>query len=358
MNALLVSSLTKRFAEMAAVDRVDLEVREGELLAILGPSGCGKTTLLRLVTGQLDPDEGRIEIMGKDVSQVPTHKRNIGFVFQSFALFPHMTVLENVAFPLLVRGVGREERMRRAGEFLEIARLGEFADVYPGNLSGGEQQRVGLARALVYRPGLILLDEPLSNLDAKLREEMRLEVRRIIKELGMTAVHVTHDQEEALSISDRLAVMEKGRVLQAASPVEVYRKPATAFVARFVGGSNLIPAVAVSPGGCVLRGTDVTLETADRFEEGTPLLLVVKPDDLSVQRGSREEKEPAGSGLAGTILSSSYRGGRSEYRIEVGVGEELELRALSRGESYSAGTRVFVSFPGGGLHAIPERKRA
>ncbi len=354
MRALEISSLTKRFGGKTAVDRVSLEVPEGELLAVLGPSGCGKTTLLRLVTGQLDPDAGTIRIGGKDMARVPTHRRDIGFVFQSFALFPHMTVLGNVAFPLLVRGVPRGERERRAREFLAMARLEDLAGSYPGKLSGGEQQRVGLARALVYRPKLILLDEPLSNLDAKLREEMRVEVRRIIGELGMTAVYVTHDQEEALSISDRLAVMESGRILQAADPVEVYRRPATAFVARFVGGSNLIPAVAASPDGFALKGADVNVAAAGSFEEGARVLLVVKPDELAASRRDRHGGEPDRPALSGTVTASSYRGGRSECRVVTPGG--LELRVVQPGEIFEEGTGVTVAFPAGGIHAIRDEE--
>ncbi len=350
MIALGIYDLHKRFGSKQAVRGVTLDVEPSELLTILGPSGCGKTTLLRLITGQLAPDSGRISIFDRDVSSVPTHRRDIGFVFQGFALFPHMTVLENVMFPLSVRGVNPAERERSAREHIALVRLEGLESRYPGDLSGGEQQRVGLARALVYRPRLILLDEPLSNLDAKLREEMRVEVRRIIVELGMTAVYVTHDQEEALSISDRVAIMDEGEILQVGAPEAVYRHPATAFVATFVGSSNLLPATVVEKGGYELDGfEDFTLPCTGECNVGTAVYVVFKPEELSVVPIVEKEKH-RGPCLRGKCISASYRGGKTEYLIEIRTGHRVRVvqprRAILEGE-------VLVNLPRGIVHAVP-----
>jgi ABC-type Fe3+/spermidine/putrescine transport system ATPase subunit len=348
MNALSVRSLAKSFGEKKAVRAVDLDVEHGELMAILGPSGCGKTTLLRLVMGEITPDAGRIFIMGEDMTAVPTHRRDIGFVFQAFALFPHMTVLENVMFPLLVRNVERRERERRAEELLALVRLAGHAGLHPGELSGGEQQRVGLARALVYRPKLILLDEPLSNLDAKLREEMRGEVRRLVRDLGMTAVYVTHDQEEALSIADRLAVMHEGEIRQVGIPEEIYRRPATEFVAVFVGASKLIPAVAAEEGLFLVEGLQVGVPGPAGFTPGEKLLAVLKPEELRIRK---REGEAAPQELAGTLVSSSYRGARTEYLAESVTG--IMLRVLDERKDIAPGDEILVLLPPRLPHMIP-----
>lgn len=350
MKALSLVSLTKHFGEKRAVQAVDLDVEWGELMAVLGPSGCGKTSLLRLITGEIVPDSGRVFVMGEDVTAIPTHRRNIGFVFQAFALFPHMRVLENVSFPLLVRDVERTEREARARELLALVRLAERAGRYPSELSGGEQQRVGLARALSYEPKLILLDEPLSNLDAKLREEMREEVRRIMKGAGMTAVYVTHDQEEALSIADRLAVMHEGAILQVGRPQEIYRRPATAFVARFVGASNLIPARASGGGLYVLEGAPGPGIPGPRaFDEGKRVLAVLKPEEL----GIRAPGEAAGGRreLSGVLVSSSYRGARTEFQVALGSG--ITVRILDERREIDPGDHVLVILPDALSHAIP-----
>jgi len=230
----------KTFGSTRAVDEVSLRVEPGELFFLLGPSGCGKTTLLRCVAGFCEPDRGAIRIGERDITRLPPHRRDTGMVFQSYALWPHLTVAENVAFGLEMRGVPRGETRRRVAEVLELVRMAERARQKPNQLSGGQQQRVALARALVIRPQCLLLDEPLSNLDAKLRLEMRGEIRRICKQAGLTAVYVTHDQKEALSVADRLAVMDQGRIRQVGRPQDVYGRPRDAFVAQFVGETNLL----------------------------------------------------------------------------------------------------------------------
>ncbi|HEX5467416.1 MAG TPA: ABC transporter ATP-binding protein [Gaiellaceae bacterium] len=232
--------MRKTFGDVAAVAGVDLEIERGEFFSLLGPSGSGKTTLLRIIAGFEHPDAGRVHLRGADVTSRPPYARQVNTVFQDYALFPHMSVGENVEYGLRVQGVGRKERAARAGSALEMVRLPDFAKRKPSQLSGGQRQRVALARAIVNRPEVLLLDEPLGALDLQLREEMQVELKRIQQEVGITFVYVTHDQEEALTMSDRLAVFNQGRVEQVASPADVYERPATAFVAGFVGVSNLL----------------------------------------------------------------------------------------------------------------------
>jgi spermidine/putrescine ABC transporter ATP-binding subunit len=238
----VLRDVVKRYGNELAVDHLGLEVRAGELLTLLGPSGCGKTTTLNMIAGFLEPDSGSIMLGGRDVSHLPPDKRNSAMVFQQYALFPHMTVAANVAFGLRMRKVGRDERARRVAESLEIVGLTGLGQRYPRQLSGGQQQRVALARATVIRPTVLLLDEPLSNLDLKLREQLRLEIRQLQQKVGITTVFVTHDQTEALVLSDRIAVMNGGRIEQLGRPAEIYGRPANAFVAGFVGQSNILAA--------------------------------------------------------------------------------------------------------------------
>ena len=235
--------VSKRFDRVSALDNVSLEVRAGELFFLLGPSGCGKTTALRTVAGFYTPDAGRVLFGERDMTKVPPHKRNTGMVFQNYALWPHLTCRGNVEYGLKVRKVARDEMKRRVDEALEMVRLGNLGDRYPNQLSGGQQQRVALARALVIRPDVLLLDEPLSNLDAQLRLELRREIKRLHAETEVTAIYVTHDQNEALSIADRLAIMRDGKVMQVGAPREIYRRPNSRFVAEFIGETNFIPGV-------------------------------------------------------------------------------------------------------------------
>jgi putative spermidine/putrescine transport system ATP-binding protein len=248
MGSLLLDALSKRYGASTAVERVDLDVRQGEMVALLGPSGCGKTTTLRMVAGFVPPSGGRVVIGGKDVTRAPPHARDTGMVFQSYALFPHMTVGQNVAFGLEMRRVSRADRDSRAREALRMVRLEGLEDRLPRQLSGGQQQRVALARALVVNPAVFLLDEPLSNLDAKLRGEVRMEIRALQQRLGLTTLIVTHDQEEALTMADRLVVMERGRVRQVGTAEDLYERPANPFVAGFVGRCNLLEGRLEGPG--------------------------------------------------------------------------------------------------------------
>ena len=242
MGSITLSGIRKFYGTTKAVDGVDLVIEQGELFFLLGPSGCGKTTLLRMIAGFIDPTEGRIDFEGRDVTFTPPNKRNTGMVFQSYALWPHMTVAENVAYGLVLRKLPADVRAAQVAEALTMVQMDEYAARKPNELSGGQQQRVALARALVVKPDVLLLDEPLSNLDAKLRLEMRTEIRRICKKSGITTVYVTHDQDEALSMADRIAVLKSGSVRQLGPPRDLYRKPATRFVAEFLGETNFVPA--------------------------------------------------------------------------------------------------------------------
>ncbi|MBI2202150.1 MAG: ABC transporter ATP-binding protein, partial [Armatimonadetes bacterium] len=281
MGTLEIRNLWKSFGDVPAVKGFNLRVEEGEFVALLGPSGCGKTTTLRSIAGFEDVDVGRILIGGRDVTQAPPHTRNTGMVFQNYALFPHMTVFSNVAFGLQMRKVPRQEIRRRVARALETVRLPRFEDRKPHQLSGGQQQRVALARALVIEPEVLLLDEPLSNLDAKLREEMRIEVRQIQKDVGITTVFVTHDQEEALVMSDRMVLMNLGEVVGQGTPIDLFEKPSHPFVASFLGQSNRIegrvaevqgPAARVrTSGGMDLRGRGF-----ERLAVGDPVVVFVK----------------------------------------------------------------------------------
>ncbi|MDP9651019.1 ABC transporter ATP-binding protein [Paraburkholderia caledonica] len=247
MAFLEIDRLTKRYGEYIAVDQISLQVEQGEFVSLLGPSGCGKTTTLQMIAGFLDATSGSISLDGKDLLAVPPAKRGLGVVFQSYALFPHMTARQNVAFGLEMRGVKGAERADRVTEALELVSLAQYADKYPRNMSGGQQQRVALARALVIRPRILLLDEPLSNLDAKLREGMQIELRGIQKTLGTTTILVTHDQAEAMALSDRVIVLNQGRIEQIATPYDAYERPATPFVSTFLGKTNALQGTGVRP---------------------------------------------------------------------------------------------------------------
>jgi putative spermidine/putrescine transport system ATP-binding protein len=281
MNELSLRGLTKRFGAVAAVDDVTLDIPGGRLVCLLGPSGCGKTTLLRLIAGLEAPTAGRIRVGGADITDVPTHRRDFGMVFQSLALFPHLTVGENVAYPLAIRGVARPARRARADALLDLVRLPGLADRRIHQLSGGQRQRVAIARGLAIDPRLFLLDEPLSALDANLREHMQMELRQLQQRLGVTTLVVTHDQKEALTMADVVIVMEAGRVRQMDAPMEIYRNPADAFVAGFIGSSNLLPARLLDRQTLEIAGRRLTLDADDRVNcPPGDALLAIRPEDV------------------------------------------------------------------------------
>ncbi len=342
---LSLRNVTKRFGNLKVVDGTDLDVYAGEFLTLLGPSGCGKTSTLRCITGSLSIDSGVIYLRGEDVTNRPTHLRRLGLVFQSFALFPHMTVAKNVAFPLRVRRWTKEAIAQRVGETLDLVQLGGLADRYPRELSGGQQQRVGLARAIVYRPDPVLFDEPLSNLDAKLRREMRYEIRRLRDELGFTAIYVTHDQEEALALSDRIAVMNEGVIHQIGHPEEVYAIPATLFVASFLGNPNCITCTIqeLTSAGAIVRVGDSEFRST-LVGEGSPgdrAVLIIRPEDVQV--GSLDSDAPMNE-FEGRVTSAGFLGERRECSVR--IHDEFDLRILmSADQRRISGDLVSIAIP-------------
>jgi putative spermidine/putrescine transport system ATP-binding protein len=329
--------VTKEFAGQVALTGVDLTMRPGEFVALLGPSGCGKTTVLRTLSGLEQVTAGRILIDGEDVADTPVNKRDIGMVFQAYSLFPHMTVLENVEFGLRMRKVDAAARVRRSAEALEMVGLGHLGERYAHQLSGGQQQRVALARALVTRPRVLLLDEPLSALDAKVRVQLRDEIRRIQTELGITTLFVTHDQEEALAVADRVAVMNAGNIEQIGTPEELYTSPASPFVANFVGLSNRIPAT-VSGHGVTVYGKQLQL-LGESPGDG-PALAMVRPEDIVITA-----QKPGDKGLTGTVVISSFLGSlrRTQVRLD---DETLVSVQHDVSERHEPGDAVTLSFRG------------
>ena len=343
---------TKRYGTLVANDHVNLQIRRGELLTLLGPSGCGKTTAMRCITGHQRPDEGRVLIDGHDMTDVPTHKRDLGMVFQNFALFPHMTVYENVDFPLMIRSLPQEDRRKRIGDVLQLVRMEGLADRYPRQLSGGQQQRVGLARALVYRPRVLLLDEPLSNLDAKLREEMRFEIKDLVTKMNITAVYVTHDQAEALALSDRVAVMNAGRIQQIGTPRDIYERPANLFVADFIGLSDFLAGsiVAVESGGvrAAIKSLTLWIQTSIPFSMGQPVSLFIRPNNIELLEPGAGEGENI---FEGRVHKMTYLGDTIDYRVV--LPDDLELRVQTHSRQYfSPGSLVRVRLPSERCHIV------
>jgi ABC-type Fe3+/spermidine/putrescine transport system ATPase subunit len=345
------------------VDRVSLDVLDGELFTLLGPSGCGKTTLLRLVAGFHRPETGRILFGEREVTDLPPHARNIGMVFQNYALWPHMTVFQNVAYGLRLRRLRGVELEARVAEGLRKVNLSGLGARYPGQLSGGQQQRVALARALVLNPDILLLDEPLSNLDAKIRVQVRTEIRTLQQELGITTVYVTHDQEEALSLSDRVAVMRDGRVLQLGPPRELYERPRTRFVADFVGTNNLVPGMVVeTAGGMVTVDTGLGRLRArppgggESPPVGRAAVLAIRPENVTV--GPPGAGPPSGDGnrCSGRIAMAAYLGNTLRYDVEVAGGLTLkaDIRDAWHHEPLARGTPVTLAFPPSVTLALPD----
>jgi putative spermidine/putrescine transport system ATP-binding protein len=338
---LSLQGVRKEFDGVVAVENFDLEVEPGEFVSFLGPSGCGKTTTLRMVAGFEQPTSGSIRLAGNDVTYAKPNERNIGMVFQSYALFPNMTVAENIAFGLRVRKEDGASRSDRVGELLDLIHLPDKAKSYPNELSGGQQQRVALARALAIKPQLLLLDEPLSALDAKIRDDLRAEIRRIQRQLSITTIYVTHDQEEALALSDRIVVMSNGRMEQVGEPFEIYNNPATGFVASFVGQLNRLPVTIDDPALGRLRLGRYELRTTSMIEmpAGTGVSLMMRPEEITLD--AEEENV-----LDGTVENVTFLG--SIVRVQVAVeGSKLiadlfNERLLQLPE---AGDAIQVSFP-------------
>ena len=337
---------------MTAVDHVDIEIEKGELVTLLGPSGCGKTTTLRLIAGFEFPTQGIIRLDGKVINEEPPHKRNMSMVFQSYAIFPHLSVYENTAYGLNVQRLAKAEVQERVARALELVELIGLENRAPNQLSGGQQQRVALARALVMEPKVLLMDEPLSNLDAKLREQMRTEIRRIQKRLAITSVYVTHDQVEAMTLSDRIVVMHEGKIEQIGTPTEIYRRPQTRFVADFIGQANFVPGIVRdrSDGQLVLEALGTTLTTPapeHGFKPGTVATLVVRPEMVEI--------DPSHSQVEGIVRRATYLGNVVEYDVEV-AGQLLALVQYDPRHTtvHPEGQTVQLRFLKDCLYVLPE----
>ncbi len=331
--------LEKRFREVRAVDGVSLEVGSGEFFSLLGPSGCGKTTTLRMIGGFELPTGGRVLLRGRDATADPPDKRPVNMVFQNYALFPHLDVVDNVAFGLKRKGVARVETARRVGEALELVHLTGYERRRPNQLSGGEQQRVALARALVNRPHVLLLDEPLGALDLKLRRQLQVELKRIQAEVGITFVYVTHDQEEALSMSDRIAVMHAGKVEQLGTPEELYERPTTRFVAGFIGSTNLLHGRIEADGRVRLSSGEVARVAHDGMAAGSEIEISVRPEVISVAPAS------ADGAIKATVEQAAYLGTTISYQLRTARGLALTVLSPKTGARLPVGSDVAVTWP-------------
>lgn len=365
-TVLRLLNLEKSFGSVHAVKEMDLAVARNRLVTLLGPSGCGKTTTLRMIAGFEFPTRGRIIINGTDVTDLPPNKRDIGLVFQNYSLFPHMRVFDNIAYGLKRRGVPGDERRERVRDVLELMDIRPMADRFPSELSGGQQQRVALARAIVIRPKILLLDEPLSALDAKLRQRMRFEIRELQRQIGITAILVTHDQEEALAMSDDIVVMNNGVVVQTGSPAAIYADPQTSFVAGFVGETNMfkgaVKEVDESQRRITVetdRGFRATVATHTHgYSAGQQVLICIRPETISLQRG---KEAPRLDGMTGTISGASYLGARTLVHVDTPEGEVLVslpndagTSVRSMNELLSPDGPVTLSWPAGSCHVIQE----
>ena len=352
-------SLTKRFADVTAVDSIDLRVRRGEFFSLLGPSGCGKTTTLRMVAGFERPTSGQILIDGVDVGRMPPHLRDVNTVFQSYALFPFLSVFENVAFGLRYKKVAKSERTKLVGEALELVQLPGYEKRRPSQLSGGQQQRVALARALVLHPAVLLLDEPLGALDAKLRRSLQVELKALQERVGITFLYVTHDQEEALTMSDRLAVMDAGHIVQIGTPVEVYDEPANAYVADFLGVSNLMSASAsrsTRMSACSIRLGEFDLEACCGATESIgPVRLAIRPERVRLEPFETDGPNR----IPAMVERLVFLGSSTQVIVRIAPGGALQALIQNDGTelSYRQGTPVKVHLPADALRVLPESDR-
>ena len=338
-NEVIIKDAVKRYGDFTALNGVSLDIREGEFFTLLGPSGCGKTTLLRMIAGFNSIEGGDFYFGEKRINDVAAHKRDIGMVFQNYAIFPHLTVRENVAYGLKARKTPKAEMEERVAEALELVQIAHLADRKPNELSGGQQQRVALARAFVIEPSVLLMDEPLSNLDAKLRVQMRTVIKKLQRRLGITTIYVTHDQEEALAISDRIAVMKDGNIMQIGTPNEIYAKPQNPFVAGFIGVSNFMDCAVVSGENGVAEvtiGGDYTISVPVRKAYTGAGKISARPEQLFFSQ----------AGMAGKILFSTFLGDFIEYEVELDNGQSLIVNEYTKDTSdvHADGERVFLSF--------------
>lgn len=352
----------KRFGNVVAVEKMDFDIEEGSLVTLLGPSGCGKTTLLRMVAGLEDPTEGDILINGTRINDVPIHKRNLGMIFQNYALFPHKTIFDNVAFGLKYRNVSKEETKEKVHKALEMVRLPGVENRMPSQLSGGQQQRIAMARAIVIEPDVLLMDEPLSALDENLREEMRREVDNLQQMLGVTTIFVTHDQREALSMSDKILVMKDGRKQQEGDPESVYNEPVNHFVADFLGHSNFLKGEVVSSDDKQIR---VQVETGDEliainkggFSSGDKVELIVRAQRFDVFQPDEFVEQEGLNQFQGTIKDRSYMGGEVSYFIELANGREIHVISMMRTRIYKIGDEVNIQVAPHHCHLIAQNSK-
>ena len=333
-NAVIIKNAVKKYGDFTALKGVSLDIKEGEFFTLLGPSGCGKTTLLRMIAGFNSIEGGEFYFGDKLINAVPAHKRDIGMVFQNYAIFPHLTVEENVAYGLKARKTPSAEIAPRVQEALELVQIAHLAKRKPSELSGGQQQRVALARAFVIEPSVLLMDEPLSNLDAKLRVQMRSVIKKLQRKLGITTIYVTHDQEEALAISDRIAVMKDGVIMQCGSPREIYAKPQNPFVAGFIGVSNFLDCTVAAGGEVTVE--DLTIKVPVKKDYTGPAKLSARPEQLFF----------TDSGLPGEILFSTFLGDFVEYEVKLADGQNLIVNEYTKDTTdvHEAGEKVFVNF--------------
>ncbi len=356
MATLEIKNLTKRFGDFTAVDNLNLSIAQSEMIAILGGSGCGKTTTLRMIAGFTDPNEGSILVDGKDMKNIPPYKRNIGIFFQNYALFPHMTVFENVAFGLKLQKLPKAEIAHRVDEMLSLVKLENLNKRYPRELSGGQQQRVALARALVTRPQILLLDEPLSNLDAKLRVEMQVEIKRIQKALNITTIIVTHDHEEAISLADRVVVMNAGKILQLGSPREIYDKPNSTFVADFMGFSTFIKGTMGKKTGdkrqvlCGKTPIMIPASEAENIAEGQSCTLAIRSENIGLVSDTEGENI-----VSGKVKAVVYKGQHTRIELE-GCFDEIIYPAITGCIEPEIGQTISVCLPADKLCVYSEDK--
>jgi putative spermidine/putrescine transport system ATP-binding protein len=346
MSFLVLEHLTKRYGDHTVVDDVSLDVDKGEFVSLLGPSGCGKTTTLQMIAGFVEPTAGAVTLEGRDLLRVPAAKRGLGVVFQNYALFPHMTVVQNVAFGLEMREVAKTERAQRVADVLALVGLTGFAERHPAQLSGGQQQRVALARSLVIRPELLLLDEPLSNLDAKLREDMQIELRRIQRTVGITTLMVTHDQAEALALSDRVVVMHAGRIEQEDSPLAAYEHPRTGFVCDFLGKANLFTVERVDEHALTIGTLELPLPAGGpaRLRAGDRIL--VRPEKIAFGA-------PGPNALAARVAGRVFQGNHWLYQLKTPLGDALVIRQNDGGECPAEGEEVHLVWRADAMRAVP-----